>query len=118
MHVTIRHYQMKAGSLDDALLRRVNEGFIPIIKKAPGFLAYYVVDSGGDTLTTVSVFEDRAGAEASNRRAADWVKQNLASAFPNAPQIIAGEVGAYELNLPKLGVRKASEMYAKYRSSK
>jgi hypothetical protein len=40
------------------------------------------------------VFEDRAGAESSNERAAGWVRENLAELLPNPPQITAGEVVA------------------------
>jgi hypothetical protein len=31
------------------VMRGIREGFIPIIKNAPGFLAYYALDSGGGT---------------------------------------------------------------------
>ena len=109
MHAVIRRYQLGDPGSVDELLQRVTEGFIPIVKDAPGFLAYYALDSGGGTVTSVSVFEDQAGAEESNSRAADWVNQNLASMIPNPPEIIAGEVGAHELNLAKLGVRKVTE---------
>jgi hypothetical protein len=108
MHVAIRRYQLDPGSVDE-LLRRVNEGFIPILKDTPGFLAYYALDSGGGMVTSVSVFEDQAGAEESNRKATDWVGHNLASLVQNPPEIITGEVGAHELNLPKLGAREVIE---------
>jgi|SRR5215216_4833444 len=94
MHVAIRRYQLEDPGSVDEVLRRVHEGFIPIIMDAPGFLAYYALDSGSGTVTSVSVFEDEAGAEESNRRAADWVGENLASMLPSAPEILAGEVGA------------------------
>jgi hypothetical protein len=96
MHVAIRRYQMDPSASVEELMRRVNEGFIPIIKDAPGFLAYYAVDSGLGTVTSVSVFENQAGADESNRMAADWVRENLASMLPNPPEITAGEVGAHE----------------------
>jgi hypothetical protein len=109
MYVAIRRYQMAESGSADEVLQRVREGFIPIIKEGPGFLAYYVLDSGGGTVTSISVFEDREGAEASISGAADWVRENVASMFPNPPEIIAGEVAAHELNLPKLGVREVTE---------
>jgi hypothetical protein len=46
MHVAIRRYQLEDPGSVDEVLGRVNEGFIPIIKDAPGFLAYYALDSG------------------------------------------------------------------------
>ncbi len=109
MYVAIRRYQLEDPGSVGEVLRRATEGFIPIIKDAPGFLAYYGLDSGGGTVTSVSVFEDQAGADESNRRAAGWVEENLASMLPNPPEIISGEVGAHELNLSKLGVRKVTE---------
>ena len=46
MHVAIRQYQVDPGSVDE-VRRRVNEGFLPIIKDASGFQAYYAIDAGG-----------------------------------------------------------------------
>ncbi len=109
MHVAIRRYQLEDPGAADELLRRVTEGFVPIVKDAPGFLAYYALDSGGGTVTSISVFEDQAGTEESTRRATDWVRQNLASMLPNPPEIISGEVGVYEANLAKLGIREVTE---------
>ena len=108
MYVAIRSYRLTSDSVDE-VLRRANEGFIPIIKEAPGFLAYYAVDGGSGTVASVSVFKDRAGAEESNRMAAEWVRENLQSLLPSSPETIAGEVGAHELNLAELGLREVKE---------
>jgi len=45
-------------------------------------------------MVSTSVFQDRAGAEESISRAADFVRDNLASLLPNPPQVMAGEVVA------------------------
>jgi hypothetical protein len=47
-------------------------------------------------MIATSVFQDKAGAEESNRKAADWARQNLAAVLPNPPQITSGEVVAYK----------------------
>ncbi|MFD7561312.1 hypothetical protein ACFV9E_43400, partial [Streptomyces sp. NPDC059835] len=60
----------------------------------PGFVAYYWIDAGGGVMVSTSVYEDRAGAEESVRRAAEFVRDNLASLLPNPPQVTAGEVVA------------------------
>ncbi len=109
MHIAIRRYRLLGSASADEVLQRATEGFIPIIKDAPGFLAYYAVDGGGGTVASVSIFEHRAGAEESNRMAADWVRENLSSMFAGSPEIIEGEVGAHELNLAKLGIREVGE---------
>lgn len=90
MYATVRRYE---GVTDPALAaRRVQEGFVPMLKEIPGFIAYYWVDSGGGVMISTSIFEDRAGEEASTARAADWVRDNIASVLPNPPQVSAGEV--------------------------
>ena len=95
MHVAIRQYQVDPGSVDE-VRRGVNEGLLPIIKDVYGFQAYYALDAGGGRIASVSVFEDRAGAEESSRVAADWIRQNMASLFPNPPEVLQGEVVAHE----------------------
>ena len=95
MHAAIRRYQVDPGSVDE-IIRRVNEGLVPRIKEVSGFQAYYAVVAGDGRLATVSVFEDRAGAEESSRVAADWIRQNMASLFPNPPEVLQGEVVAQE----------------------
>jgi hypothetical protein len=74
----------------------VSEGFVLLISQIPGFVAYYWVDAGGSVMISTSVFQDKAGAEESNRRGADWVRQNLAPVLPNPPQVTAGEVVAHK----------------------
>ncbi len=109
MYVAIRQYGLLTNEPVESVLRGVREGFLPIIRSAPGFLAYYVLESGGGTLTSISIFEHRAGAERSNKLAEDWVGSSLSSALPTSPEIIVGEVGAHEVNLTKLGIREILE---------
>ena len=95
MHAAIRQYQVDPGSVDE-ITRGVNEGLLPIIKEVYGFQAYYVVDAGGGRMASVSVFEDRAGAEESTRMAADWIRQNMASLVPDPPEVLEGEVVVHD----------------------
>jgi hypothetical protein len=106
MHVSIRRYGLLTREPVEKVLQGVREGFIPTIRDEPGFLAYYALDSGSGTLTSISIFEHRAGAEKSNQMAEDWVGKNLTNTLPTSPEIIVGEVGAHELNLTKLGRRQ------------
>ena len=95
MHAAIRRYQVDPGSVDE-VTRGINEGFLPIIKDASGFQAYYVVDAGDGRLETVSVFEDRKGAEESTRMASVYISENMASLLPDSPEVLQGEVVAQE----------------------
>ncbi|MFF7969775.1 hypothetical protein [Streptomyces sp. NPDC007905] len=92
MHAAVRRYE---GVTDPAEAgRRVNEGFLPLLRQVPGFVAYYWVDAGDGVMFSTSVFEDQAGAEESVKTAADFVRDNLASLLPNPPQVMAGQVVA------------------------
>ncbi len=95
MYASVRRYKTSPGAASE-IARRVNQGFVPIISKAPGFVAYYVVDGGNDVAASISVFQNQAGAEESNRMAADWVKKNIASLFSGPPEITAGEVTVHK----------------------
>jgi hypothetical protein len=92
MYAAVRRYE---GVTDPAEAgRRVKEGFMPLIREVPGFVAYYWIDAGDGAMVSTSVFEDRTGAEESTKRAADFVRENLASLLPNPPQVTAGDVVA------------------------
>lgn len=95
MYATVRRYEGVTDPGEAA--RRVRDAFVPIISGIPGFVAYYWVDAGDGVMLSMGVFQDRAAAEESDRKAADWVQQEgLASLVPNPPQITAGEVVAHE----------------------
>jgi len=86
---------MDAEAVDE-LMRRVEEGFVPIISNAPGFIAYYALDAGEGVVASISIFTDQAGAEESNRMAVDYVKENLAALLQFLPEITAGEVKVHK----------------------
>ena len=67
MYAAIRQGKAKAGMAEE-LARRIKDGAIPIISDVPGFRAYYVIYAPDDTVTAISIFDDYAGAEESNRR--------------------------------------------------
>jgi hypothetical protein len=93
MYATVRRYE---GVTDPAEAgRRVDEGFVPLLRDIDGFVAYYWLDAGEGNMASMSVFDDRAGAEASTDRAAAWVNDNIAELLPNAPSVTAGEVVAH-----------------------
>jgi hypothetical protein len=69
----------------------VTESFVPLISKLPGFVAYYFVDAGNGEMFSVSVYEDQAGAEASSRTAAEWVRDHP-NLIPGAARVAGGEV--------------------------
>ena len=95
MYTSIRRYNVKPDSTDE-VIQRAEKGLVPIVSKAPGFLTYDLVNTGHNTLTTISTFEDRVGAEQSNKLAEGWVKDNLSSLVTEPPMILGGEIGVHK----------------------
>jgi|SRR5918994_574818 quinol monooxygenase YgiN len=78
MHAAIRRYQIDPEKAPE-VIQLILEGFVPLIRKSPGVLAYYVLDAQDGQFATLSVFDSQAAVEASNKLASDWIKQLLAS---------------------------------------
>jgi hypothetical protein len=97
MYVSVRRYDGVDPGDAKEIVRRVDQGFVPIISKAPGFIAYYIVDVGEGVMASITIFEDQGGSEESNRMAVGYVKENLAPLLPNPPEITAGEVKLYKI---------------------
>jgi hypothetical protein len=52
--------------------------------------------TGVNTIFSVSIFQDQAGADEAIRTAADWVKQHPAALVEGPLEITAGEVQTYK----------------------
>jgi hypothetical protein len=96
VYAAIRQGKAKTGRAEE-LTRRIKEGAIPIISDVPGFMAYYVVYAPDDTVTAISIFNNYAGAEESNRRALTWIEQNLAPLLAGPATALAGPVIVHTL---------------------
>ncbi len=92
MYASIRRYVVHPGSMEK-IAKQVHESFLPIAHSIPGFVAYYVVEDVGHGIgISISIFEDQDGAERSAAKAKEYIRENLASLFPNPPEIMDGEV--------------------------
>ena len=90
MYATVRSYA-GSGELVDALVE--NESAVrELINGIGGFHAYYLIRSDGGGAVSVSVYDDRSGADESNRVAAEWIRENLPDLEASPPQVSAGEV--------------------------
>lgn len=57
----------------------------------PGPVGWYLLRTP-DGVTTVTIGQDQAGAEASVRLAGDWIKANMPAFMPQPPEVSNGEV--------------------------
>jgi hypothetical protein len=97
MFMVIRRYYATKPGAAEAFLSRVRERFVPVVSKVPGFVEYFAVEAAGGQLLFVTVCRDQAGAEASIREAADFIKrEKLTAVISGGPEIIQGEVAFHE----------------------
>jgi heme-degrading monooxygenase HmoA len=92
MYAAIRRIKVLPGSIDK-VVQLAESGLVPILSSVPGFVEYVAVQVGEDVALTISLFETQEQAEESTRRAAEWIKQNMASFAAGPQEIVAvGEV--------------------------
>jgi hypothetical protein len=95
MFAVIRHYHFDkndSGEID----RLIQDEFVPIIRKARGFVRYYWLDTGAGEGASFGVFKDKAGADESVRLAADFVRTKMANLLRQKPEIIEGTIKAHD----------------------
>ncbi len=92
MYASVRQY--RSDDIQE-VARRAQDGFVPIVREVPGFSAYYIVDGGDGSFTTITVAEDEAGVEESVAKASEWVRESAADLVEGAPTVSNGEVVAH-----------------------
>jgi len=92
-YMAIRQYHIIQGTGEE-FLHRVQAGFVPIISRMPGFIAYDALQVGNDQIVSISVFDTPVGVIESTPRALQWVQENIAELLQGMPEVMAGQVGA------------------------
>jgi len=95
MFAVVRHYHFKKED-GEKIDRLVQDGFVPLIKKARGFIRYYWLDTGEGEGASFGVFTDQAGADESIQLAASFVKEHMATLLVQKPEVIEGAVKAHD----------------------
>jgi hypothetical protein len=90
MYATVRKYA-GAQELGDELVQRKDD-IERILAGISGFRAYYLARTEDGGVVTVSVFDDRTGAEESSAQAAAYIRENLAGVGASPPEVTTGEV--------------------------
>jgi hypothetical protein len=99
MHASIRRYIVASGR-EGTAIKHSQDGFMPILQRQPGFIAYYFINTGDGEMIGVSVFDSREGADQANILAGEYVREHLDNAL-NRTTILEGEVVASACQLPK-----------------
>jgi hypothetical protein len=91
MHATIRHYANAPGLVDGVVAHE--DAIRKLLQDIDGFRAYYIVRTGSASATSISVYDDRSGAEASNAAAREWIAATLPDLVGSPPEVHEGEIG-------------------------
>ena len=91
MHAVVRNYSgAGAKQLFDLLEQRKVE-VESVIRKVPGLVSYTLVRSG-DGGMSVTVCEDKVGADESVKVAREWIQKNASNIHANPPVVTEGSV--------------------------
>jgi hypothetical protein len=76
------------------IAERVRAGLVPILNATPGFASFaLLIESGQDRGgASLSAFADRITADAANRVALTWVKENVGELLTKPPEVVVGEI--------------------------
>ena len=92
MYALVRRYEgVDPGDIDQ-IVRQVDAGFVPILEQTRGFQGYWAIRAEDGVVVSITLFDDREGAEESQRQAAGFVREHLAALLPKPPLVSAGEV--------------------------
>ena len=86
MYAVVRTYSGQGASELFELLGQREEDVKGLMTEVEGFVSYVAVRTG-DGGVVVTACDDKAGADESSRRAAEWVEANLSA--PVDPPVIA-----------------------------
>ncbi len=91
MHAVVRNYSgAGAKQLFDLLEQRKVE-VESVIRKVPGLVSYTLVRSGEGGMS-VTVCNDKAGADESVKVAREWIQKNASNIHANPPMVTEGPV--------------------------
>ena len=94
-YAMIRHYHFNAKD-SEAIDKSVKDIFIPIIRNCKGFVRYYWLDDCNGEGASISIFTNKAEADASIAVAADYVNSHLKGLITQKPEIIEGLIVAHD----------------------
>ena len=97
MYVTVRKYAYKA-ILIDGLVPSVRDGFVPLLRRTPGFRGYCAFASEDGHVVSITIFADRPAAIRADDRVREGVVSSLRDLLPNPPEVAAGETLLHEVS--------------------
>jgi hypothetical protein len=96
MYALVQRYTIKDMSDLDGIVDLFKVGFVPIVKRSPGFVTYHLINAGNNILMSFSLFREEAGVDETARMAAGYVQQVLGQDVQESTEVAQGEVLIHE----------------------
>jgi quinol monooxygenase YgiN len=91
MHANMRQYRISPDQIDTTM-HLVDTELAERLSQEPGFVAYELMAADDGSICSMTIFEDREGAERSQALAAEFVHDHLAGIEIKAAGSMLGEV--------------------------
>jgi hypothetical protein len=91
MYASIRQYRMSPAQMDEAM-HIVDTELADQLAEEPGFVAYELMGADDGTLCSMTIFEERSGAERAQEMAAEFVRESLADIDIERTMSSVGEI--------------------------
>lgn len=93
-YVVVRSRMLTGTRPVAEVLETIRAGYVPLLGAIPGFIAYLgIANPASRQAAFVTVFEDKAGTDASTRQAGTWLQENGYDFFQGDPIVLEGLIG-------------------------
>jgi len=93
-YLAVRLRQGNPAWTAEESLRLIGEGYVPLVREIPGFVAYFgSADADAGNQAYVVIFDDKAGADESTRVAGEWLTENSYDFFTGDAVVAEGIIG-------------------------
>jgi hypothetical protein len=91
MFAVLRRYRVRLGTVAQAVTQ-TEATLVPLLKQVPGFVAYYLLDTGDNIVAALTVFDSKPAAESASGLLSGWFRND----WP-AFQLLPPDAGVAEL---------------------
>ena len=91
MHANVRQYRISPDQIDETM-HLADQHLADRLADEPGFVAYELMAAEDGTICSMTIFDDRDGAERSQEMAADFIRDHLSGIDIERISATTGEV--------------------------
>ena len=94
MYAAVRQAHFVPGGTDQ-VIEKAATGIVPQIEAMEGFVAIYMIRESDTELVTMTIFDNQAEAEESNKVVVAWLKATVGALVARPTDTLSGEVALF-----------------------